>query len=547
MSERKRSGQPQSKQGRFSFGRQKPVAPQRKRRVSRREREAKQRRILYWGMGIATGLIVVILGAGLINDYFIKPRHVLATVEGTDIRRRDYWKVRSVDLINQISLYQQYAQFSDESQSQQYLSLAQQSADELDGLWGSTSTDDTTLQKMIDDQVYLKSLDDFGVTISDQDVNDYIDQQFQQSDAPIYTPTPSPTLIPERAEWATQTAQAELTPSPVEGTPEASPVGGTPESASPVAGTPSGSPEATPQSGESTPTEVPSPIASPTEPTAPEASPQSSPEGSPEATPIESATPNQEQARQTAEAGFDDYKDVVFDESHMSQGDYERLIVRPAVARQKIDESLQAPIGQTAEQVHAQHILVDTKDLADQIYQEVTAPDADFGAIAEQQSTDTSTAPNGGDLGWFTRGEMVKPFEDAAFSLQPGEISQPVQSQFGWHIIKVLGHEQDRAMTDDQISKLKDSTVQNWLDGRKADMDISSGIEPTPTPGDETFVPPAEAPEVPTATVTLESTPVASPQASPADIVASPAASPTGADASPSASPVASPISSPST
>src|SRR5262245_5864587 len=154
MSERKRSGQPQKKQHRFSFGRHQPTAPQRKRRVSRREREAKQRRILYWGMGIAAGLVVVILGAGLINDYFIKPRHVLASVDGTDIRRRDYWKVRSVDLINQISLYQQYAQFSDESQSQQYLSLAQQSAEELDDLWGSTSTDDSTLQKMIDDQVY---------------------------------------------------------------------------------------------------------------------------------------------------------------------------------------------------------------------------------------------------------------------------------------------------------------------------------------------------------------------------------------------------------
>jgi parvulin-like peptidyl-prolyl isomerase len=500
-------------------------------------------------MGIATGLIVVVLSAGLINEYFIKPRHVLATVEGTDIRRRDYWKVRSVDLINQISLYQQYAQFSDASQSQQYLSLAQQAADELDGLWGSTGTDDSTLEKMIDDQVYLKSLDDFGITITDQDVQDYIDQQFEPSNAPIFTPTPSPTLIPERAAWATQTAQAELSPSPGEGTPEATPVGGTPESASPAAGTPSGSPEATPQAAKSSPTGVPSPIASPTNSAAlkgsPEASPLASPEGSPEATPIESPTPNQEQARQTAEAGFNDYKDVVFGESHMSQGDYERLIVRPAIARQRIGETLQAPIGQTAEQVHAAHILVDTKDLADQIYQEVTAPDADFGQIAEQQSTDTSTAPNGGDLGWFTRGEMVKPFEDAAFSLQPGEISQPVNTQFGWHIIKVIDHQQDRAMTDDQISKLKDSTVQNWLDGKKAELDISAEIDPTPTPGNESFVPPAEAPELPTATIAPEATPMASPQASPAALDASPEASPRDIEASPIGSPVASPTATP--
>jgi parvulin-like peptidyl-prolyl isomerase len=549
MSQRKRSAPPPKKTGRFHFGRHQPAAPQKKRRVSRREREARQRRILYWGMGIATGLIVLVIGIGLVNEYFIKPRHVLATVEGTDIRRRDYWKVRSVDLINQVSLYQQYAQLSDQSQQQQYLSLAQQAATELDGLWGSTKTDDTTLQKMIDDQVYLKSMDDFGITITDQDITDYIDQQFAPSNAPIFTPTPSPTLIPERAAWATQTAVAELTPTAGDGTPEASPVAGSP-GASPGVGTPGGgtplaSPQASPANGEATPITSASPVGNEATPTtvaspesspigSPAASPQGSPAASPVITPEESPTPNQDQARQTAEAGFDNYKDVVFDKAHMSESDYERLIARPAIARQRIDEQLQAPIGQTAEQVHAAHILVDTKDLADQIYAEVTAPGADFGAIAKQQSTDTSTAENGGDLGWFTRGEMVKEFEDAAFSLQPGQISQPVHTKFGWHIIKSIDHQQDRPMTDDQISKLKDSTVQNWLDQTKASMDISSDIQPTVTPSSETFVPPAEAPPLPTATVVPE----ASPEASPVESEASPEASPI---ASPAASPFVSP------
>ncbi len=544
MSPQKRPSQPEKKASRFHFGRHQPAAPQKKRRVSRREREARQRRFLYWGMGIATGLIVLALGVGLVNEYFIKPRHVLATVDGTDIRRRDYWKVRSVDLINQISLYQQYAQISDQSQQQQYLSLAQQAATELDGLWGSTKTDDDTLQKMIDDQVYLKHLDDFGISITDQDVTDYIDQQFQPSEAPIFTPTPSPTLIPERAAWATQTAEAELTPTPGAASPEASPAAG-----SPAAGTPVGSPDATPIAGEGSPEGVASstgseatPIVDSSPQATPAASPQASPAGSPEAspatTPEVSPTPNQDQARQTAEAGFSDYKDVVFDKSHMSENDYERLIVRPAIARQRIQEQLQAPIGQTAEQVHAAHILVDTKDLADQIYSEVTANNADFSEIAKNQSTDTSTAPNGGDLGWFTRGEMVKEFEDAAFSLQPGQISQPVHTQFGWHIIKVIDHQQDRPMTDDQISKLKDSTVQNWLDQAKASMKISSDIKPTPTPASETFVPPADAPPLPTATLAPEG----SPEASPVGESASPEASPVAGSASPAASPVASPF-----
>ncbi|MFL5761593.1 MAG: peptidylprolyl isomerase [Thermomicrobiales bacterium] len=543
MSQRRRSAQPQKSKSRFHFGRHEPAAPQKKRRVSRREREARQRRLLYWGMGIATGLIVLVLGVGLVNQYFIKPRHVLATVDGTDIRRRDYWKVRSVNLINQISVYQQYAQFSDASQAQQYQNLAQQAASELNGLWGSTNTDDATLGNMIDDQVYLKNLDDFDLTITDQDVKDYIDQQFQPSEAPIFTPTPSPTLIPARADWATQTAEAELTPTAGGGTPVASPVEG-----SPVGGTPTGSPAASPVATDASPTQIASPIESQAKP-APASSPEASPIGSPQASPVgspaaspvtppaQSPTPNQDQARQTAEAGFHSYKDVVFDKAHVSESDYERLIVRPAIARQKINDKLGAPIGQTAEQVHAAHILVTTKDLADQIYAEVTAENADFSEIAKNQSTDTSTAPNGGDLGWFTRGEMVKEFEDAAFALQPGQISEPVHTQFGWHIIKSMDHQQDRPMTDDQISKLKDSKVKTWLDQKKATMNISSEVKPTATPASETFQPPAEAPPVLTATIAPEASPGASPVQG-----ASPLASPAG---SPGASPVVSPERSP--
>ena len=74
-----------------------------------------------------------------LNEYSIKPRAVLASVNGVEIRRRDYWKVRSVDLVNQVNQYNQFSQMVDASQQQQYITLAQQAADELDGVWGSTS------------------------------------------------------------------------------------------------------------------------------------------------------------------------------------------------------------------------------------------------------------------------------------------------------------------------------------------------------------------------------------------------------------------------
>ncbi|RMH74200.1 MAG: hypothetical protein D6675_00645 [Gemmatimonadetes bacterium] len=73
----------------------------------------------------------------------------------------------------------------------------------------------------------------------------------------------------------------------------------------------------------------------------------------------------------------------------------------------------------------------------DRIYAEATQPGADFAALAREYSQDPGSGARGGDLNWFGKGRMVKPFEDAAFALEPGEISQPVKSQFGWHIIKM--------------------------------------------------------------------------------------------------------------
>ena len=87
------------------------------------------------------------------------------------------------------------------------------------------------------------------------------------------------------------------------------------------------------------------------------------------------------------------------------------------------------------EQVHARHILVKTKEEADTLLLQLKEGIIDFSELAKEKSTDSS-ASNGGDLGFFTRGQMVKEFEDAAFSLKPGEISEVVQTQFGYHIIK---------------------------------------------------------------------------------------------------------------
>lgn len=88
-----------------------------------------------------------------------------------------------------------------------------------------------------------------------------------------------------------------------------------------------------------------------------------------------------------------------------------------------------------ASHVKASHILVKTEDEAKQLYEEIKNG-KDFAQAAKEHSLCPS-GQNGGDLGFFPRGMMVKPFEDVAFSLPVGELSQPVETQFGWHLIMV--------------------------------------------------------------------------------------------------------------
>jgi len=87
------------------------------------------------------------------------------------------------------------------------------------------------------------------------------------------------------------------------------------------------------------------------------------------------------------------------------------------------------------EQVHARHILLETEEEANNLLLQLREGIIDFAEMAKEKSIGPS-APSGGDLGFFTKGQMVKEFEDAAFSLEPGEISGVVQTEFGYHIIK---------------------------------------------------------------------------------------------------------------
>jgi peptidyl-prolyl cis-trans isomerase C len=103
-------------------------------------------------------------------------------------------------------------------------------------------------------------------------------------------------------------------------------------------------------------------------------------------------------------------------------------------AERKLYEDAVKPMG-AEEEVHARHILVESEDEAKAIVDQLKGG-ADFAALAKEKSKDPGAA-DGGDLGYFTKDQMVPEFSEVAFKMYPGQLSNPVKTQFGWHIIKV--------------------------------------------------------------------------------------------------------------
>ncbi|SLN10906.1 putative parvulin-type peptidyl-prolyl cis-trans isomerase precursor [Aquimixticola soesokkakensis] len=125
---------------------------------------------------------------------------------------------------------------------------------------------------------------------------------------------------------------------------------------------------------------------------------------------------------------------------------------------------------------HAAHILVETEEEAAKLSQEAR-DGADFGDLAKDNSTGP-TGPNGGDLGWFGAGMMVEPFEAAVVDMEEGDISDPVQTQFGWHVIKLLETRLAEAPTLDDVrdeltAEVQTQVIEDRLAALEADATIT--------------------------------------------------------------------------
>lgn len=150
--------------------------------------------------------------------------------------------------------------------------------------------------------------------------------------------------------------------------------------------------------------------------------------------------------------------------------------VTPAAVQAAYDEMVAE--FEPQEEVHARHVLVATEEEAQAVKAELDAG-ADFEELAKEKSVDPSAQQNGGDLGFFSRGMMVGPFEDAAFALtEPGQISEPVQSDFGWHVIQLVAERQSAPPAFEQVGQqLQQQVMFRTFEERLAGLKEGVAIE----------------------------------------------------------------------
>lgn len=130
-----------------------------------------------------------------------------------------------------------------------------------------------------------------------------------------------------------------------------------------------------------------------------------------------------------------------------------------------------------AEEIHARHILVPTEKDAKDILAEVKKG-GDFEAIAREKSTDKGSGAQGGDLGYFTKDRMIPAFAEAAFKLKKGDISEPVKTTFGWHVIKIEDRRKAKPpafedMKESLKTEMTNKALQEYVEGLLKTADIT--------------------------------------------------------------------------
>ena len=415
-----------------------------KKHVARLQRENLQSRIiLYTFIGMVAAVVLLLL-YGYLDIKVFQLQRPVAKVGDAEITAKQFEarvRLQRQQLLGQYNQYSQYAQYGIDVSSQ------------LQQIETSLNTPLTigegVLDQMINEELIRQEAIKRGITVSEAELNELTQGSFgyypNGSPTPSVTPTQvaMPDVPPEAFEIVTITPIPSATPE-ITATSELT----TATLATDTALT-TGTPAAT---GTLALRETATPTATATlELTA-------TPTVGPTSTVTPTATPYTLEGYQTE---FKDAQDRLmklgFDE------DIYKSFYENQIYERKLKDLIAADVSRTQEQVWARHILVADEAAAIAIIEKLKNGD-DFATLANELSTDTSSAPNGGDLGWFGSGAMVAEFETAVFALEkPGDITlTPVKSQFGFHIIQLIA-KQKRPLTAEQYDAERTKVFTDWL------------------------------------------------------------------------------------
>lgn len=180
---------------------------------------------------------------------------------------------------------------------------------------------------------------------------------------------------------------------------------------------------------------------------------------------LEPSALDERMAELAVEVGSNEAMGAWMAASHYSVESFRAALREEVLAAQMIADIISG-VPETAEQVHARHILVATREEAERVLRQLAAG-ADFAELARALTLDLSTRPAGGDLGWFPRRYLTVPeVEAAAFDLQPGQTSGIVESRLGFHIVQTL-ERGEHPLSPDALSRLQTLAVEDWLGAQR--------------------------------------------------------------------------------
>jgi parvulin-like peptidyl-prolyl isomerase len=392
----------------------------------------------------------VILGLvlyGIVDQLIVRPRIAVAKVGDTVIRVRDFKSTvqySRIQTLNQAYNYYTYASYFGEY-GQSFLDTALDMVTELNNpvAYGSQ-----VLDEMIDNEIIRQEAAARGISVSEDEIDLALQAAFGFFPGGTPTPTQTATLQSTPTLSLTQLALVPQTSTPTEIS-EA-----TPTLTEDIEG----------QSEEEAETEE---VEIADETTDEEIAVENlevevtpTPETSPTITPSPTVYTTEIFAQDIKD--FNDlYKIYNFNIEDL------RRIFEVDLLREKLAAEIGADVEPFKEEVWARHILVETEEEAEEVLA-LLSEGKDWNELAAEFSIDESNKDQGGDLGWFDNQTMVAPFTDAAFQLEIGEISEPIETDFGFHIIQGLG-KRETQLTDDELLARRNDIFNSWLSEQRND------------------------------------------------------------------------------